>query len=144
MTAIQAKSIPPGLAGKDIIGAAKTGSGKTLSFVIPAIELLCKTEFKPRNGTGVLCISPVRELAIQIYGVVRQMMEGFHSQSYGIVIGGANRDSEARKLQKGVNFLVATPGRLLDHLTSTRAFNVKSLLLLIIDEADRILEIGFE
>lgn len=143
MTAVQAKTIPPLLAGKDVLGAAKTGSGKTLAFLLPAIELLHSLKFKPRNGTGIIIITPTRELALQIFGVVRELME-FHSQTFGIVIGGANRRQEAEKLVKGVNILVATPGRLLDHLQNTQGFVFKNLKALIIDEADRILEIGFE
>ncbi|KAJ2828145.1 ATP-dependent RNA helicase [Coemansia erecta] len=143
MTEVQARTIPPLLAGKDVLGAAKTGSGKTLSFLIPAIELLSKLRFKPRNGTGAIIISPTRELALQIFGVARDLLQ-FHSQTFGIVIGGANRRAEADKLAKGVNLLIATPGRLLDHLQNTKGFIFKNLKTLVIDEADRILENGFE
>jgi ATP-dependent RNA helicase DDX18/HAS1 len=114
--------------------------------------------FKPRNGTGVIIVSvyairhyvhdtnqsfrsPTRELALQIFGVARELMEK-HSQTYGIVIGGANRRAEADKLVKGVNLLIATPGRLLDHLHNTTGFVFKNLKCLVIDEADRILEVG--
>ncbi|KAI4600448.1 ATP-dependent RNA helicase [Pestalotiopsis sp. 9143b] len=142
MTEIQRRGIPPLLAGKDVLGAAKTGSGKTLAFLIPAVEMLNSLRFKPRNGTGVIIVSPTRELALQIFGVARELM-AHHSQTYGIVIGGANRRAEADKLAKGVNLLVATPGRLLDHLQNT-PFVFKNLKSLVIDEADRILEIGFE
>ncbi|PVH89379.1 ATP-dependent RNA helicase has1 [Cadophora sp. DSE1049] len=143
MTEIQQRGIPPLLAGRDVLGAAKTGSGKTLAFLIPAIEMLNALRFKPRNGTGVIIVSPTRELALQIFGVARELMS-HHSQTYGIVIGGANRRAEAEKLAKGVNLIVATPGRLLDHLQNTQGFVFKNLKALIIDEADRILEIGFE
>ena len=143
MTKVQAKTIPPLLAGKDVLGAAKTGSGKTLAFLIPAIELLYSLKFKPRNGTGVIVVSPTRELALQIFGVARELM-AHHTQTFGIVIGGANRRQEAEKLAKGVNLLIATPGRLLDHLQNTQGFVFKNLKALVIDEADRILEIGFE
>ncbi|KAK0705488.1 P-loop containing nucleoside triphosphate hydrolase protein [Lasiosphaeris hirsuta] len=142
MTEIQRRGIPPLLAGKDVLGAAKTGSGKTLAFLIPAIEMLRSLRFKPRNGTGVIVVTPTRELALQIFGVARELMAS-HSQTYGVVIGGANRRAEADKLSKGVNLLIATPGRLLDHLQNT-AFVFKNLRSLVIDEADRILEIGFE
>ncbi|KAK2595033.1 ATP-dependent RNA helicase [Conoideocrella luteorostrata] len=142
MTSIQRTAIPPLLAGKDVLGAAKTGSGKTLAFLIPAIEILSALRFKPRNGTGVIVVSPTRELALQIFGVARELMK-HHSQTYGIVIGGANRKAEAEKLSKGVNLLIATPGRLLDHLLNT-PFVFKNLKSLVIDEADRILEVGFE
>ncbi|KAF2278878.1 ATP-dependent RNA helicase HAS1 [Westerdykella ornata] len=143
MTEIQRRAIPPLMAGKDVLGAAKTGSGKTLAFLIPAVEMLSAMRFKPRNGTGVIVVSPTRELALQIFGVARELMEK-HSQTFGIVIGGANRRAEAEKLVKGVNLLIATPGRLLDHLHNTQGFVFKNLKSLIIDEADRILEVGFE
>ncbi|QDS72230.1 ATP-dependent RNA helicase [Venturia effusa] len=143
MTEIQRKAIPPLMAGKDVLGAAKTGSGKTLAFLIPAVEMLYSLRFKPRNGTGVIIVSPTRELALQIFGVARELMAD-HSQTYGIVIGGANRRAEVEKLSKGVNLLVATPGRLLDHLQNTQGFVYKNVRTLVIDEADRILEVGFE
>ncbi len=143
MTEIQRRGIPPLLAGRDVLGAAKTGSGKTLAFLIPAIEMLHALRFKPRNGTGVIVVSPTRELALQIFGVARDLMQ-FHTQTFGIVIGGANRSAEAEKLAKGVNLLIATPGRLLDHLQNTKGFIYKNVKALIIDEADRILEVGFE
>ncbi|OAG39898.1 ATP-dependent RNA helicase HAS1 [Fonsecaea monophora] len=143
MTEIQRRGIPPLMAGRDVLGAAKTGSGKTLAFLIPAVEMLHALRFKPRNGTGVIVVSPTRELALQIFGVARDLMQ-FHSQTFGIVIGGANRSAEAEKLVKGVNLLIATPGRLLDHLQNTKGFVYKNVKALVIDEADRILEVGFE
>ena len=115
MTEVQARTIPPLMAGRDVLGAAKTGSGKTLAFLIPAIEMLYRLKFKPRNGTGAIIVSPTRELALQIFGVAKDLLQ-FHQLTFGIVIGGANRKAEADKLVKGVNLIVATPGRLLDHL----------------------------
>ena len=145
MTHIQAKSIPDILAGRDLVGAAKTGSGKTLSFLIPIVELLHGVQFTRKQGTGAIVISPTRELSLQIYGVLRDLMEYSRlPQTHGLIIGGANRKAEADKLAKGVNILVCTPGRLLDHLSNTKGFNFQRLLMLVIDEADRILEIGFE
>ncbi|KAG2206901.1 hypothetical protein INT46_009405 [Mucor plumbeus] len=143
MTEVQAKTIPPLLEGRDVLGAAKTGSGKTVAFMIPAIELLLRKSFKPRNGTGVIIVSPTRELAIQIYGVAEELCK-YHQLTHGIVIGGSNRKAETEKLVKGVNLLVATPGRLLDHLQNSQGFVFKNLQTLVIDEADRILDIGFE
>ncbi|GME25680.1 atp-dependent rna helicase has1 [Neofusicoccum parvum] len=142
LTEIQKKAIPPLLAGRDVLGAAKTGSGKTLAFLIPIVEMLHSLRFKPRNGTGAVVISPTRELALQIFGVARELME-HHTQTFGIVMGGANRKAEQVKLEKGVNLLIATPGRLLDHLQNTN-FVYKNLKTLVLDEADRILEVGFE
>ena len=134
MTPVQAKAIPVLLTGKDVLGAAKTGSGKTLAFLIPSIELLHRMKFKPQNGecrftwndasqlsplgTGIIIITPTRELALQIFGVARELM-AHQSQTFGIVMGGANRRAEVEKLGKGVNLLVATPGRLLDHLRAS-------------------------
>ncbi|XP_014283069.1 uncharacterized protein [Halyomorpha halys] len=143
MTEIQAKAIPPLLEGRDLVGNAKTGSGKTLAFLIPAIEMIVKLKFKPRNGTGCIIISPTRELAMQTFGVLQELMK-YHRNTYGLVMGGAHRETEANKLQNGINILVATPGRLVDHLQNTPGFMYKNLMCLIIDEADRILEIGFE
>lgn len=80
MTEIQRRGIPPLLAGKDVLGAAKTGSGKTLAFLIPAIEMLSSLRFKPRNGTGAIVVTPTRELALQIFGVARELMKN-HSQT---------------------------------------------------------------
>ncbi|WKT49899.1 Helicase, C-terminal [Fusarium oxysporum f. sp. vasinfectum] len=124
MTEIQRRGIPPSLAGRDVLGAAKTGSGKTLAFLIPVIEMLSSLRFKPRNGTGVIVVSPNPRVGPPDLWC-------------------ANRRAEADKLAKGVNLLIATPGRLLDHLQNT-PFVFKNLKSLVIDEADRILEIGFE
>ncbi|CAN1856573.1 DEAD-box ATP-dependent RNA helicase 51 [Linum perenne] len=117
LTQIQARAIPPLLIGKDVLGAARTGSGKTLAFLIPAVELTHK---------------------------VAEDLLKCHSQTLGLVIGGAARRGEAERIVKGVNLLVATPGRLLDHLQNTKGFVFKNLKCLIIDEADRILEANFE
>lgn len=145
MTLIQAQSIPECLAGCDMVGAAKTGSGKTLSFLIPIIELLTKVQFTRKQGTGAIVISPTRELSLQIYGVLRDIMEAAeYPQTHGLIMGGANRKAEADKLLKGVNIIISTPGRLLDHLANTKGFNYTRLQVLVIDEADRILEEGFE
>lgn len=77
-----------------------TGSGKTLAFLIPCIELLFRAKFLQRNGTGAIVISPTRELSMQIYGVVRDLMK-YHTQTHGLVMGGANRRTEAERLVKG-------------------------------------------
>ncbi|KAK2196348.1 bifunctional Helicase superfamily 1-2 [Babesia duncani] len=142
-TEIQAKCIPPMLLGKDVLGKAKTGSGKTLAFLLPLAEILYQVKFIPRNGTGGLIISPTRELCLQIFEVAQDVLKHV-PQTIGIVMGGANRKFEAEKLTRGVNILIATPGRLLDHMNSTQGFVYKNLLVFVIDEADRILEIGFE
>lgn len=145
MTEIQAKSIPECLAGSDLVGAAKTGSGKTLAFLIPIVELLNRIQFTRKQGTGAIVISPTRELSLQIYGVLRDLIEFAECpQTHGLIMGGANRKAEAEKLVKGVNIVVATPGRLHDHLANTAGFVYQRLQILVIDEADRILDQGFE
>lgn len=94
-------------------------------------------------GTGCIIISPTRELAMQIFGVLSDLMK-HHHYTYGLLIGHANRQVEVQMLERGVNIIVATPGRLLDHLQNTRNFMYKGVQCLIIDEADRILETGHE
>ena len=112
---------------------------------MPIVELLNRVQFTRKQGTGAIVISPTRELSLQIYGVLRDIIEtAQYPQTHGLIMGGANRKAEADKLVKGVNILVATPGRLHDHLANTRGFNFQRLQLLVIDEADRILEQGFE
>ncbi|KAE9416208.1 hypothetical protein Angca_006057, partial [Angiostrongylus cantonensis] len=99
MTEIQAKSIEPLLEGRDMLASAKTGSGKTLAFLIPAVELLLKLDWKQYNGTGVIIISPTRELSMQTYGVLTELLEGTFL-SHGLVMGGSNRKAEQDKLIK--------------------------------------------
>ena len=94
--------------------------------MLPAVELLRKAHFAPKNGTGVLVIAPTRELAMQNYKWARDLL-AYHHKTHGLVIGGAKRSAEATQLQKGVNLLVATPGRLLDHLENTKGFNFQNL-----------------
>jgi ATP-dependent RNA helicase DDX18/HAS1 len=125
------------------MATAKTGSGKSLAFLIPAVELLFRTNFSQNQGTGVIVLTPTRELAMQLYDVTKDLFQ-FNKKSHAVIYGGNYRKKEALKLQKGVNLLIATPGRLLDHLKNTENFNCKNLCLLIIDEADAILKIGFE
>lgn len=95
------------------------------------------------QGTGVLVITPTRELAQQIYDVALKLVS-FENRTVALIIGGSNRKFESIKLSKGASVIVATPGRLLDHLINTKGFNTHNLLMLVIDEADQILKIGFE
>jgi len=90
MMEIQYRTIPFLIQKRDLLGAAKTGSGKTLAFLLPAVELLHKLKFMPRNGTGIVIISPTRELSLQTYGVVQDLLK-HHTQTHGLVMGGANR-----------------------------------------------------
>lgn len=140
-TEIQAKTIPLSLSGADIIGSAKTGSGKSLSFLIPAVETI--TNLKEKAGTKVLILTPTRELALQLYNLAKDLLM-HHKESCALTIGGANRKVEAEKLKSGASIVIATPGRFLDHLKNTKGFNFQNLSMLVIDEADAILKIGFE
>ncbi|KAG8923794.1 ATP-dependent RNA helicase dbp4 [Tulasnella sp. 418] len=141
MTDIQAKTLPLSLKGKDVLGAARTGSGKTLAFLIPVLEVLFRQKWGPSDGLGALIVSPTRELAVQIFEVLRSI-GGEHSFSAGLVIGGKNLKDERDRLSR-MNILVATPGRLLQHLDQTIGFECNNLQLLVLDEADRILDMGF-
>lgn len=143
MTDIQAKAIPLALKGYDILGAAKTGSGKTLAFVIPVLENLYRLQHIGTDaGLGALIISPTRELAIQIFDVLFKLGKHGHMFAAGLVIGGKSLELEKQALTR-MNILVGTPGRILQHLSQTVAFNVDNLKMLVLDEADRILDMGF-
>ena len=142
-TEVQEKVIPIAKKGKDIMCTAKTGSGKTLAFLIPAMEMLIRTDFQQNQGVGVIIITPTRELALQIFDVAKELLFSAHKKC-GVIIGGGYRKKEAKKLNAGVNLLIATPGRLLDHLNNTEGFKYNNLCMLIIDEADAILKNGFE
>jgi len=142
LTEIQSKAIPLALRGRDILGAAKTGSGKTLAFLIPVLENLYRQRWSSDHGLGALIISPTRELAAQIFEVLRKIGR-YHSFSAGLVIGGKDTHEEQERLAR-MNILVCTPGRMLQHLDQTAAFDVGNLEMLILDEADRIMDMGFQ
>ena len=141
-TDVQAKAIPLGLKGSDILGAARTGSGKTLAFLIPVLEKLYRARWTEFDGLGALIISPTRELAVQIFEVLRKIGR-YHSFSAGLVIGGKNLKEEAERLVR-MNILVCTPGRMLQHLDQTAGFDADNLQILVLDEADRIMDMGFQ
>jgi len=142
LTEIQSKAIPLALRGRDILGAAKTGSGKTLAFLIPVLENLYRQRWSSDHGLGALIISPTRELAAQIFEVLRKIGR-YHSFSAGLVIGGKDTHEEQERLAR-MNILVCTPGRMLQHLDQTAAFDVGNLEMLVLDEADRIMDMGFQ
>ena len=141
-TEIQAKSIPIALKGEDIIGSAKTGSGKSLAFLIPTVEYILN---HPKNeGIQSLVITPTRELALQLYDLAKSLMND-NGTTCVLVIGGGNRKKEAEKLSSSeARIIICTPGRLIDHMVNTKKFNYNNIKILIIDEADKILKIGFE
>ncbi|KAH7130625.1 P-loop containing nucleoside triphosphate hydrolase protein [Dendryphion nanum] len=144
MTDIQSKAIPLALKGHDILGAAKTGSGKTLAFIIPVLENLYRLQHVGADaGLGALVVSPTRELAIQIFEVLRKIGRHGHMFAAGLLIGGKSLEHERDALSR-MNIVVGTPGRILQHLSSTAAFSVDDLKMLVLDEADRILDMGFQ
>ena len=142
LTDIQQKAIPLALQGRDILGAAKTGSGKTLAFLIPVLENLYRKKWTELDGLGALILSPTRELAIQIFEVLRKIGR-YHTFSAGLVIGGKSLQEERERLGR-MNILVCTPGRMLQHMDQTAAFEIDNLQMLVLDEADRILDMGFQ
>ena len=142
LTDVQQKAIPLALQGSDILGAAKTGSGKTLAFLVPVLENLYRKRWTEYDGLGALVLSPTRELAIQIFEVLRKIGR-YHTFSAGLVIGGKSLQEERERLGR-MNILVCTPGRMLQHMDQTAAFEIGNLQMLVLDEADRILDMGFQ
>uniref|UniRef100_A0A2K6UWR5 ATP-dependent RNA helicase n=1 Tax=Saimiri boliviensis boliviensis TaxID=39432 RepID=A0A2K6UWR5_SAIBB len=128
---------------QDLLAAAETGSGKTLAFLTPAVEPTVTLKFKRRNRRGIHILSPSRELAMQTFGVLKELMTQ-HVHTYGLITGGRNRSAEAQKLANRINIILATPGCLLDHMQNTLGFMYKHLQCLVIDEADQILDAGCE
>lgn len=142
LTDIQKKGVPYALQGSDILGAAKTGSGKTLAFLVPVLENLYRRRWTELDGLGALILSPTRELAIQIFEVLRKIGR-YHTFSAGLVIGGKSLQEERERLGR-MNILVCTPGRMLQHMDQTAAFEIDNLQMLVLDEADRIMDMGFQ
>ncbi|MBN3289734.1 DDX10 helicase, partial [Polypterus senegalus] len=129
------------LQGKDILGAAKTGSGKTLAFLVPVLECLFRQQWTADDGLGALIISPTRELAYQTFEVLRKVGKN-HEFSAGLIIGGKDLKHEADRIHR-TNIIICTPGRLLQHMDETMTFHALNLKMLVLDEADRILDMGF-
>lgn len=137
-TPIQARAIPPVLRRKDVMGLAQTGTGKTAVFVLPILERLIKG---PRGRVRALVIAPTRELAEQIEQSIRTLGRNTLLRSV-TVYGGVNMDRQIKRLRAGVEIVVACPGRLLDHIRQ-RTINLSNLEVLVLDEADRMLDMGF-
>ncbi|XP_034679433.1 DEAD-box ATP-dependent RNA helicase 32 [Vitis riparia] len=143
MTEIQRASLPHSLCGRDILGAAKTGSGKTLAFLIPVLEKLYRLRWGPEDGVGSIIISPTRELTGQLFDVLKSVGK-YHSFSAGLLIGGRKDVGMEKEHVNELNILVCTPGRLLQHMDETPNFDCSQLQVLVLDEADRILDVGFK
>ena len=144
-TPIQAKAIPPILQGRDVMGAAQTGTGKTAGFTLPLLQLLApqaNTSLSPaRHPVRVLVLTPTRELAAQVEESVRTYSKYLPLRS-AVVFGGVDIGPQMKQLHAGVEIVVATPGRLLDHLHQ-KSINLSRVEFLVLDEADRMLDMGF-
>ncbi len=134
-TPIQHKAIPMGIEGKDIVGIAQTGTGKTLAFGIPVLQRLASIQGR------ALILVPTRELALQVDEVLQQILHPFAFRSV-VMIGGASMFHQIKALQKHPRVLIATPGRLIDHVNQ-RTIQLNDVKILVIDEADRMFDMGF-
>ena len=141
-TPIQSQTIPKILSGRDIIGVAQTGTGKTAAFALPILQLLSSKKTSSKKHIRVLVLSPTRELAIQIDDSFSEYSQYIKELSNTVIFGGVKAHSQIQALQKGVDILVATPGRLLD-LIGQGYISLKQIELLVFDEADRMLDMGF-
>jgi ATP-dependent RNA helicase RhlE len=139
-TPIQVQAIPPAVAGRDIVGCAQTGTGKTAAFVLPALEHLLRNPAKTGNPR-VLILTPTRELCIQVAQEARDLAK-YTSLRIISVYGGAKMRSQIDHLRRGADVIVATPGRLMDHMRR-RNVELVDVQILVLDEADRMLDMGF-
>ena len=139
-TPIQAQGIPPVLQHRDIIGIAQTGTGKTASFTLPMIELLARGRPKARMPRSLI-LEPTRELAAQVAESFEKYGK-YNKLSMALLIGGTSFDDQEKKLDRGVDVLIATPGRLLDHFERGKLM-LSQVQILVVDEADRMLDMGF-
>lgn len=138
LTPIQERAIPPALEGRDVIGTAQTGTGKTLAFLIPLIEML---EHEPSEHTTALVLLPTRELAMQVHEQYEQLRSNKMPKA-ALVIGGVSEKGQIQSLRAGSELVIATPGRLQD-LMNRKFADLRHVKILVLDEADRMLDMGF-
>jgi len=143
LTPIQARAISPALEGKDVIGTAQTGTGKTLAFLIPIIEMLRAESSNngPTKSVKALVLLPTRELAMQVHEQYEQLRDK-NMPKAALVIGGVAEKAQINSLRAGCEFVIATPGRLQDFITRKFA-DLRHVKILVLDEADRVLDMGF-
>jgi ATP-dependent RNA helicase RhlE len=139
-TPIQKQAIPAVLSGIDVLGGAQTGTGKTAAFTLPILQILSEQKYKS-SIPRVLILTPTRELAAQVGGSVKLYGKGLPFRS-SVVFGGVNINAQKRELRRGADIVVATPGRLLDH-AGQGSINLSQVKILVLDEADRMLDMGF-
>lgn len=146
LTTVQQRTVPVVLSGRDVLVRSQTGSGKTLAYALPIVQKL--QEIRPKlvrdSGIQALIIVPTRELAIQSYELFIKLLKPFTWIVSGYLTGGEKRKAEKARLRKGINILVGTPGRLVDHLLHTESFKLDKVKWLVLDEADRLFEMGYE
>ncbi|MGH9353388.1 MAG: DEAD/DEAH box helicase, partial [Terriglobia bacterium] len=135
-TPVQAQAIPPALEGRDVLATAQTGTGKTLSFLIPLIERMPQTK-----GCSALILLPTRELAMQVEQHYRKLTGNYNS--IALVVGGMAEGPQLQAIRKGARIIVATPGRLEDYL-DRKLVNLSGVKMLVLDEVDRMLDMGFK
>lgn len=138
---IQQKAIPPILEGKDVLASAQTGTGKTAGFTLPLLHILSENSQERRRPIRALILTPTRELAAQVYANVKEYSEFLDLRST-VIFGGVNQKPQVATIRQGVDVLVATPGRLLD-LQNQGLLSLKHVEILVLDEADRMLDMGF-
>lgn len=138
---IQQKAIPAVLEGRDVLASAQTGTGKTAGFTLPLLQILSQTTTSNRRPIRALILTPTRELAAQVYESVKSYSEFTDLRSL-VIFGGVNQKPQVASLNRGVDILVATPGRLLD-LQNQGVISLKQVEILVLDEADRMLDMGF-
>ncbi|XP_034727901.1 probable ATP-dependent RNA helicase DDX31 isoform X1 [Etheostoma cragini] len=146
VTSVQKRTIPVLLSGRDAVVQSQTGSGKTLSYAVPVVQNLQGLQQKVSRSDGPLAviIVPTRELAQQTFQIFQKLLKPFTWIVPGVLMGGEKRKSEKARLRKGINILVSTPGRLVDHIKNTLSIAFSAVRWLILDEADRTLDLGFE
>lgn len=143
---VQQNAIPVILQGRDVLIRSQTGSGKTLAYALPIIEGLqaIRPKINRNDGIRVIVVVPTRELAVQTYELFIKLVKPFHWIVPGLLSGGQKRKAEKARLRKGISVLVGTPGRINDHLRHTASFNFAKTGCLVLDEADRLLDMGYE
>ncbi|VUG16446.1 DRS1 [Brettanomyces bruxellensis] len=141
-TPVQSAAIPIALMGKDVVAGAQTGSGKTAAYLIPIIERLL---YKPAHvaSTRVVIMAPTRELAIQVADVARRISQFVSGITIGMAVGGLSLRKQELELKKRPDIVIATPGRFIDHVRNSPSFSVDNVEIMVLDEADRMLEEGF-
>ena len=141
-TPVQMQAIPAAIAGQDLLVSSHTGSGKTAAFTLPALQKIIDRRPTPGSGPRVLVLTPTRELAQQVEKAVQTYGKALRGLNTACLVGGAPMFAQIKQLQRQCDVVVATPGRLLDHLTR-RKIKLSDVEVLILDEADRMLDMGF-